>query len=201
MAIISKDAAADKVHMGFSEIYGVIGGFDTTGGKVDLASITKVFNYPVEDGSFNYNGGTPSTNSFRIYGQTTPWASTFTPGDSSIAFNVPTYEDEVLESFGFKLTDLTVSGAADIIKATSPDDTKTVLKGKAFPQLQRAFHLGIIGVEDDGTSAIFIKNVKVSATVMLDDASKPLYIAINGVIEKGSDPYSMAVLEPAAAEK
>lgn len=193
MAIISKDAAADKVHMGFSEIYGVIGGFEVTDGAVDLAKAAKVFNYPVEEGSFNYNGGTPSANNFRIYGQSTPWASTFTPGDSSIAFNVPTYEDEVLESFGFKLTDLTVKGAGDI----TGDATKTALKGKSFAQLQKAFHLGIIGVEDDGTSAIFIKDVKVTATVMLDDASKPLYIAINGVINKGSDPASMAILEPA----
>lgn len=195
MAVITKDAAAEKVHMGFSEIYGVVGGFTVSNGAVDLSSIDKVFNYPVEDGSFNYDGGTPSTNNFRIYGQSTPWASTFTPGDSSITFNVPTYEDEVLESFGFKLEDLTVTGAGDI----TGDTTKTTLKGKAFPQLQKSFHLGIIGVEDDGTSAIFIKDVKVTATVMYDDASKPLYIAINGVIAKGNDQYSMAVLEPAAA--
>lgn len=195
MAIVTKDAASEKVHMGFSEIYGVLGGFTVTSGAVDLSAIEKVINYPVEDGSFNYNGGTPSANNFRIYGQSTPWASTFTPGDSSIAFNVPTYEDAVLESFGFKLSDLSVSGAGDI----TGDTTKTTLKGKAFPQLQKAFHLGILGVADDGESAVFIKDVKVTATVMLDDQNKPLYIAINGVIAKGNDSYSMAVLEPAAA--
>lgn len=195
MAIITKDAASEKVHMGFSEIYGVIGGFTVTGGAVDLSKIDKVINYPVEDGSFNYNGGTPSANNFRIYGQSTPWASTFTPGDSSIAFNVPTYEDDVLESFGFKLSDLQITGAGDI----TGDTTKTTLKGKAYPQLQKAFHMGILGLADDGQSAVFIKDVKVTATVMLDDANKPYYIAINGVIAKGNDQYSMAVLEPAAA--
>lgn len=196
MAIVKKDAAAEKVHMGFSEIYGVLGGFTVTSGAVDLSAIDKVINYPVEDGSFNYNGGTPSANNFRIYGQSTPWASTFTPGDSSIAFNVPTYEDKVLESFGFKLSELKVTGAGDI----TGDTAKPVLQGKGFPQLQKAFHLGVIGVSDDGVSAIFIKDVKVTATVMLDDANKPLYIAINGVIAKGNDATSMAVLEPAAGE-
>lgn len=194
MAIVTKDAAAEKSHMGFSEIYGVRGGFEVTDGAVDLSAIEKIMNYPVEDGSFNYNGGTPSANNFRIYGQSTPWDSTFTPGDSSVAFNVPTYEDGVLESFGFKLTDLEVKGAGDI----TGDEKKTSLKGKAFPQLQKSFHLGIIGVADDGESAVFIKDVKVTATVMMDDNAKPLYIAINGVISKGNDKYSMAILEPSA---
>lgn len=193
MAIVTKEAAAEKSHMGFSEIYGVLGGFTVTNGAVDLSSIDKVINYPVEDGSFNYNGGTPSANNFRIYGQATPWDSTFTPGDSSITFNVPTYEDSVLESFGFKLNELEIKGAGDI----TGDSTKTSLKGKAFPQTQKSFHLGILGVADDGDSAIFIKDIKVTATVMMDDNAKPLYIAINGVINKGSDQYSMAIVEPA----
>lgn len=195
MAIQTKDAAAEKIHMGFSEIYAVVGGFTVSGGAVDLSTISTVFNYPVERGSFNYNGGSPSTNTFYVYGQSSPWAATFTPGDSSVAFNVPTYEDSVLESFGFTLTDLEIKGAESI----TGDTSKTSLKGKAFPQLQKTLHLGIIGVSDDGSSAVFIKDIKVVATVMLDDENKPFYIAVNGILAKGNDPQSMALLEPAAA--
>lgn len=193
--IVKKADSAGKVHMGISEIYAVVGGFTVTAGAVDLASVTKVFNYPVEDGSFNYNGGTPSVSHFHVYGQTADWASSMTPGDSSIEINIPTYETNVLESLGFKQNDLEVKGAGDI----TGDTTKTSLKGKSFAQTQKAIHLGIIGVSEDGASAVFIKNTKLYATVMNDDRNKPLYVKLSGSIADGGDPASMAILEPAEA--
>ena len=187
--IVKKADAAGKVHMGISEIYAVVGGFDVTAGAVDLSKVAKILNYPVEQGSFNYNGGTPSINHFHVYGQTADWASSMTPGDSTIEFNVPTYETNVLESLGFAQNALEVQGAGDIPS----------LKGKSFAQTQKAIHLGLIGVSEDGTSAVFIKNTKVYATVMNDDSNKPLYVKVSGSLADGGDPASMAILEPAAA--
>ena len=196
MATITKKAdAAGKVHMGISEIYAVVGGFTVTAGAVDLSTVTKILNYPVETGSFNYNGGTPSVNHFHVYGQTADWASSMTPGDSSIEFKVRTYDTDVWDSLGFKQTDLEVKGAGDI----TGDDGKTSLKGKIFAQTQKAIHRGIIGVSGDGTSAVFIKNPKVYATVMNDDSNKPLYVKVSGSMAEGGDPASMAILEPAKA--
>ena len=187
--MVKKADAASKVHMGISEIYAVVGGFDVTAGAVDLSKVAKILNYPVEQGSFNYNGGTPSINHFHVYGQTADWASSMTPGDSTIEFNVPTYETNVLESLGFAQNALEVQGAGDIPS----------LKGKSFAQTQKAIHLGLIGVSEDGTSAVFIKNTKVYATVMNDDSNKPLYVKVSGSLADGGDPASMAILEPAAA--
>lgn len=192
--MVKRADAASKVHMGISEIYAVVGGFDVTAGAVDLSKVDKILNYPVEQGSFNYNGGTPSINHFHVYGQTSDWASSMTPGDSTIDFNVPTYQTDVMESLGFKQNDLEVKGAGDI----TGDTAKTSLKGKSFAQTQKAIHLGLIGVSEDGTSAVFIKNTKVYATVMYDDANKPLYVKVSGSMAEGGDPASMAILEPAA---
>lgn len=193
--IVKKADAAGKVHMGISEIYAVVGGFTVTEGAVDLTKVAKILNYPVEQGSFNYNGGTPSINHFHVYGQTADWASSKTPGDSSIEFNVPTYETNVLESLGFKQTDLEIKGAGDI----TGDSTMTSLKGKSFAQTQKAVHLGIIGVSEDGASAVFIKDTKLYATVMNDDSNKPLYVKVSGSLANGGDPASMAIMEPATA--
>lgn len=190
--MVKRADAASKVHMGISEIYAVVGGFDVTAGAVDLSKVTKILNYPVEQGSFNYNGGTPSINHFHVYGQTADWASSMTPGDSTVEFNVPTYQTDVLESLGFKQNDLEVKGAGDL----TGDTEKTSLKGKSFAQTQKAIHLGLIGVSEDGTSAVFIKNTKLYATVMNDDQNKPLYVKVSGSMAEGGDPASMAILEP-----
>lgn len=193
--MVKRADAASKVHMGISEIYAVVGGFDVTAGAVDLSKVDKILNYPVEQGSFNYNGGTPSINHFHVYGQTADWASSMTPGDSTVEFNVPTYQTDVLESLGFKQNDLVVKSAGDL----TGDTAKTSLKGKSFAQTQKAIHLGLIGVSEDGTSAVFIKNTKLYATVMNDDQNKPLYVKVSGSMAEGGDSASMAILEPATA--
>lgn len=193
--MVKRADAASKVHMGISEIYAVVGGFDVTAGAVDLSKVGKILNYPVEQGSFNYNGGTPSINHFHVYGQTADWASSMTPGDSTVEFNVPTYQTDVLESLGFKQNDLVVKSAGDL----TGDTAKTSLKGKSFAQTQKAIHLGLIGVSEDGTSAVFIKNTKLYATVMNDDQNKPLYVKVSGSMAEGGDSASMAILEPATA--
>lgn len=192
MTVTKKSAAANDVHMRFSEIYAVKGGFTVTSNKVDLSSVTDLREFPVENGSFTYDGGTPSISNFRVYGQSTPWAIQFTPGDGQIQFNVPTFETNIMQMlFGAKGNSLEIDGAGDM----TDDETLTAYKGEFLAERQKVVILGLLCISDDHTTALFIKKAKFMAASKNDDDGKPFYVQVTGAVAADTSEDSVALLE------
>ncbi len=179
---------ASGVFTGISELHVISGGFSAGFTLPSGGTLTEI---PVaEDSGFSYTGGTPSVESYRIHGLTTPWSTRMTPGDSEVNLFVPQVTQELLTLFGFTATAVSIASLAG--KKWS---------GTKFKETSSEVNLGIAAINSDQTQLFAIKKVKLLATIVFDDAAsaKPVGIQLTGASVAGGDEDAMAICEIDAA--
>lgn len=184
---------------GISHLFFVMSGFgdkfDTTGKTVKEVPVA-------EDGGFNYNGGSPSINHYKVHGITGDWTSRMTPGETEINLFIPTIDQEVLTACGFTVTTIAAADAAKAVLADSDagDAKFTPASGKAgysFAETQKAFSVGLAAINDEGTMMFAIKKVKLLASILFDaaDTAKPIGITLSGSSAAATAPDAMGIFE------
>lgn len=193
MAIKTKTAMQAYVFNGISAVYAVKNGITTTNGAATI-SADDVVELPVsEDSGFNFNGGEPTVNHFRVHGLQADWASSFTPGDGELTLQIPCHDDTVLV-YGNNGTETTI---------TLPDGVtvggKTTVKGEARSFEQKAVYLGLLVLNDTADHLLFIKKAKFIATPAFDGGDTPYAITLTGALAATSDSDAYGILEPTDA--
>lgn len=187
-----KSSFINEVFADIDAVFAVKGGFpDASSGAVDASGLN-IVEFPCERGSFNYTGGDPTINHFKVHGLNADWAQTFTPGDGQVTLNVPTYGTDILELvYGKTGTDLTVTLPTGVAE-------KTTFKGKSFSYEQKQVFLGLLILNGTGDKALYIKKVTFIATPKMDNENNPLYITLTGSMNATTDVDATAVLEAQA---
>lgn len=187
--VTKKASFINEVFSDIDAIFAVKGGFpDASSGAVDASSLN-IVEFPCERGSFNYTGGDATINHFKVHGLNADWAQTFTPGDSQISLNVPTYGTDILELvYGKTGADLTLTLPTGVAE-------KTTFKGKSFSYEQKQVVLGLLILNGTGDKALYIKKATFVATTKLDNENNPLYVALTGTMSAATDVDATAVLE------
>lgn len=197
VTVTKKSSMTGDVFAGISALYAVKDGFTTadgTGGAKTCALSNQAFvELPVsESGGVSINGGTASTDVFKVHGLTAPWTSRMTPGDVEISLQVPTYNNTVLELiYGSTATTLNVTGLVSGVVGTA-----TSLTGKAFGWPDKSVILGLLIVNDTGDKALFIKKAKFTASPSFDGEDTPFAVTLTGTVEGGAEVDSLAILTP-----
>lgn len=196
ISVLKKSSMTGDVFAGISAVYAVAGGFTSTGTTTKTVALTnqKLIELPVsESGGVSINGGTASTNVFKVHGLTAPWTSRMTPGDVEINLQVPTYNNDVLELiYGSTATDLTITG---LVSGIVGADGTTSISGKAFGWPDKAVFLGLLIVNDTADKILFIKKAKLTASPSFDGEDTPYAITLTGTVEGGAEVDSLAILE------
>lgn len=180
MAAVSNSTG---VFTGIDELHVVKGGFDA---NFTLPNGVTPKEVPVaEDSGFSYTGGTPSTERYRIHGQSTPWASKMTPGDAETSLFIPQITKELLELFGF-----------DAEAATMTFKGKN-FSGTKFGENAHEVVLGLAAINRTEDQIFAIKKTKFLAALVFDDpnSAKPVGISLTGASASGSDKDAMFIGE------
>ena len=170
------------VFTGISQLHILPGGF---GAGFTLPSGKSLTEVPVaEDGGFTYNGGTPSTERYRVHGLTAPWAVRMTPGDAETNLFVPQITKAILELFGYEVDDLTITSL--LSKKWS---------GVKFKETSKAVEVGIAALNDTEDQLFAIKKTKLLASIVFDEANsaKPIGIQLTGASTAGGDADAMGI--------
>lgn len=196
-ATITKASAQEKTFVGLSGVYAVLGGIPDSGAISETESMPaggwvtgNCIQVPVRrDGGFTYTGGTPSVERFNIHGMMGAYTARITPGDSEVNIEIPTYQTEILSFCGFKATDVT---------RTINGRTFT---GKAYSESPKALTLGLIGFNDEDNRVMFLKKVKVQASINFDeaDSAKPVSVIMTGASLAGGADDAIGFLEETSA--
>ena len=192
-AIVTKATAQDKTFVGLSGVYAVLGGIPDSG------DINELENEPVggfhtgdciqvpvrRDGGFTYTGGTPSVERFNIHGMMGAYTARITPGDSEVNIEIPTYQTQILQFCGFKAKQVTK-------KINGKKYT-----GMAYSESPIALTLGLIGFNDEENKVMFLKKVKVQASINFDgaDTAKPVSVIMTGASMAGGADDAIGFLE------
>jgi len=180
--------------VGISALKVVKGGFST---GFTLASGAELTEIPVaEDGGFTYTGGEPSIEHYKIHGLSADWTSRTTPGETQINLFVPSITSSLLTLFGFAVKEVG-TGTDKITAPTGFGEGVTVSGGFAFQESALAVKLGIVAFNDEGTKAFAIKEAKLTATIVFDEANsaKPVGISLTGSTSAGEDSDAMGIFE------
>lgn len=193
MAIKKKQSMQDYVFSGISAVYAVKDGITTSGGTATVAE-GDVVELPVsEDSGFDFNGGEPTVNHFRVHGLQADWVSSFTPGDGTLTLQIPCHDDDVL--------DLVYGNTGTATTLTLPSDItvggKSSVTGKARSFEQKAVYLGLLVLDDTAAHLLFIKKAKFIATPAFDGGDTPYAITLTGALAATSDDDAYGILEPA----
>lgn len=195
MAIKKKQSMQDYVFSGISAVYAVKDGITTSGGAATIDE-SGVVELPVsEDSGFNFNGGEPTVNHFRVHGLQADWVSSFTPGDGELTLQIPTHDTDVLDLvYGNTGTETTITLPTDITVGG-----KNTVKGKLRSFEQKAVYLGLLVLDDTATHLLFIKKAKFIATPAFDGGDTPYAITLTGALAATSDADAYGIMEPADA--
>lgn len=193
MAIKKKIEMQGDVFSGISAVYAVKGGITTASGTATITADNTIELPVSEDSGFDFNGGEPTVNHFRVHGLTADWTSTFTPGDGTLTLQIPTHDTDVLDVvYGEEGTDVTLN---------LPDGVtingKSAAKGKARSFKQKAVYLGLLILNDTEDKLLFIKKGKFIATPAFDGGDTPYAITLTGALSAASDSDAYGILEPA----
>lgn len=183
--------------VGISHLFFVKGGF---GSKFN-ATGKEVKELPVaQDGGFNYNGGTPNVDHYKVHGIPGDWTSRMTPGETEINLFIPAINDEILEACGFESVASLTSSELNKAKVEDSGDYKwTPTSGYTFSETQKSFSVGIAAINDEGNKMFAVKKVKLMASILFDaaDSAKPIGITLTGANAASSDPDAMGIFEGA----
>lgn len=193
VTLTKKSSMTSDVFAGISAVYAVLGGFTVSNNAVTLSSESLVELPVSESGGVSINGGTPSTNVFRVHGLAAPWTSRMTPGDAEVTLQVPTYNSTVLDLIygADESGTLTISGVP-----SGMFGTHNTLSGDSFSFPEKAVNLGLIIVNDTEDKALFVKKIKVMASPQFDGEDTPFAINLNGTVASGADKDALAILTP-----
>jgi hypothetical protein len=172
--------------VGISALHVIKGGFGSAFALPDGGVLEEI---PVaEDGGFTYTGGEPSIEHYKIHGLTADWTSRTTPGETEVNLFIPSITKNLLELFGFNVTDATAGGSAAGLKIKS---------GFTFAETSLAVNLGIAAINDESNKLFGIKAAKLSATIVFDEANsaKPIGISLTGSTSAGGDADAMGIFE------
>ncbi len=183
---------------GISSLFAAKGGFTSTEATGTGATGTVVeldeslmCEFPCsEESGFSYNEGTPNTNGHKIHGLGVFWTSKMTPGDTTIAIEIPCHDTDILSFCGFTPADLTIKG-----KSTGTVFKGKTFKGKAFSGIRKSVVLGLFALDDTEEHAFFVKKAKLMASVIFDASNKPLCVVLNGTLQEGAAADAVAVVE------
>lgn len=192
MAITRKNSMQEHVFDGISAVYAVADGFtkaeDATSYDLDGAVELPVS----ESGGVNIDGGTPSTNNFRVHGLTAPWTSHMTPGDVELTLEVPTNDEAVLTLIYGGASSTTVS-----VSSVPKGEGTATISGKGFGWPQKTVNLGLLIINDTEDKALFIKKAKLLASPQFNGEDKPFVVTLTGTVAEAADAESLAILETA----
>ncbi len=190
---VTKSTAQEKIFVGLSGVYAVIGGIPENGPINETESIPAggyktgdCIQVPVRrDGGFTYTGGTPSVERFNIHGMVGAYSARITPGDSEVSLEIPTYQTQILQFCGFEAKDVTkvINGRRFV--------------GKAYSESPKTLTLGLIGFNDEDNKVMFLKKVKVQASLNFDgaDTAKPVSVVMTGASLAGGADDAIGFLE------
>ena len=167
--------------VGISALHVIKGGFGSAFAIPEGGILEEI---PVaEDGGFTYTGGEPSIEHYKIHGLTADWTSR-----TKVNLFVPSITKNLLELFGFNVTEATGGASAAGLKIKS---------GFTFAETSLAVNLGIAAVNDEGNKLFGIKAAKLSATIVFDEANsaKPIGISLTGSTSAGGDADAMGIFE------
>ena len=196
-ANVTKATAQDKTFVGLSGVYCVLGGIPDSGDISETQAMPAggystgdCIQVPVRrDGGFTYTGGTPSVERFNIHGMVGAYTARITPGDSELNIEIPTYQTEILQFCGFKAKDVTrkINGRT--------------FTGKAYSESPKTLILGLIGFNDEDNKVMFLKKVKVQASINFDgaDTAKPVSVIMTGASMAGGADDAIGFLEYAGS--
>lgn len=196
-ANVTKATAQDKTFVGLSGVYCVLGGIPDSGDISETQAMPAggystgdCIQVPVRrDGGFTYTGGTPSVERFNIHGMVGAYTARITPGDSEVNIEIPTYQTEILQFCGFKAKDVTrkINGRT--------------FTGKAYSESPKTLILGLIGFNDEDNKVMFLKKVKVQASINFDgaDTAKPVSVIMTGASMAGGADDAIGFLEYAGS--
>ena len=178
--------------VGISHLFFVEGGFGaafaTTGKTIKEVPVA-------QDGGFNYNGGEPNVDHYKVHGISGDWTSRMTPGETNINLFIPCVDKEVLEACGF--TANTASAGGVVGDSDAGDYKFTPSTGYTFAETQKAFSVGVAAINDEGNKMFAIKKVKLMASILFDsaDTAKPIGITLVGSNALSSDADAMGIFE------
>lgn len=195
MALKTKIDMQGDVFSGISSVLAVKGGITTSGGTGTISE-DSVVELPVsQESGFDFNGGEPSVNHFRVHGLTADWVSTFTPGDGTLTLQIPVHDTDVLALvYGEEGTDVTLTLPTSITVGG-----KSSVKGKARSFKQKAVYLGLLVLNDTEDKVLYIKKGKFVATPQFNGEDTPYAITLTGALAAGGDADAYGILEPADA--
>lgn len=196
-ANVTKATAQDKTFVGLSGVYCVLGGIPDEGDINETQAMPAggyvsgdCIQVPVRrDGGFTYTGGTPSVERFNIHGMVGAYTARITPGDSEVNIEIPTYQTEILQFCGFEAKNVTrkINGRT--------------FTGKAYSESPKTLTLGLIGFNDEDNKVMFLKKVKVQASINFDgaDTAKPVSVVMTGASMAGGADDAIGFLEYAGS--
>lgn len=197
MSTVTKASAQDKTFVGLSGVYCVLGGISDSGDITETQAMPaggyvagNCIQVPVRrDGGFTYTGGTPSVERFNIHGLVGAYTARITPGDSEVNIEIPTYQTEILQFCGFEA------------KAVTRKINGRTFTGMAYSESPKTLTLGLIGFNDEDNKVMFLKKVKVQASINFDgaDTAKPVSVIMTGASMAGGSDDAIGFLEYAGS--
>lgn len=179
------------VFSGISAVYLVKGGITTSAGAGTITDDNCIEAPVSEDSGFNFQGGTPSVNHFKIHGMTGDWTNRFTPGDGELTLEIPCEDNDVLDMvYGAEGTDTTLT-----LPTTISVGGANKVKGKGRSFSQKAVYLGLLILNDTEDKVLWIKKGKFVATPAFDGGDKPYAITLTGALSAASDADAYGIAE------
>lgn len=173
MSVNKKLADLKKAFTGISEFR-----FRST--SADLtADMAWDYELPILRDSFSFETSEPSFEEIFIHGEAIPYVSTATPGETSISFEIPSVDKDILDWLLTPAESATVSGIADNVGGVAGTWT-----GGAYKLDNKVIQGMVMIISEDKTKAIVIKNFKgYAAPNMADLSTNPVSFTISATIE------------------
>lgn len=173
MSVTKKLADLKKAFTGISE-------FRFRSVSEDLtADMTWEFELPILRDSFSFETSDPSFEDIFIHGESIAYVSTASPGETSIVFEVPSVDKDILDWLLTPASTATVQGISDTVGGVAG-----TWAGGAYKLDNKVIQGMIMIISEDKTKAIVIKNFKgYAAPNMADISTNPVSFTISATIE------------------
>lgn len=173
MSVTKKLADLKKAFTGISEFR-----FRST--SADFTS-DMVWDYelPILRDSFSFETSEPSFEEVFIHGEAIPYVSTATPGETSISFEVPSVDKDILDWLLSPADSSAVSAITDTVNGVAG-----TWSGSAYKLDNKVVQGMVMIISEDRTKAIVIKNFKgYAAPNMADLSTNPVSFTISATLE------------------
>ena len=173
MSVNKKLADLKKAFTGISE-------FRFRSVSADLtADMAWDFELPILRDSFSFETSEPSFEETFIHGESIPYSSSATPGETSISFEVPSIDKDILDWLLTPAANAAITGVSDNVGGVAGTWT-----GSAYKLDNKVIQGMVMIISEDKTKAIVIKNFKGYASPnMADLSTNPVSFTISATIE------------------